>query len=603
MTDFVNVFDLNRKKIAILQNAFTIKEEQQLNNIYTLSFNMPDTDAKLQYCQPFYYFRYGNDSQLYRRIRKPMRTGAVGVETISCEHVIATLCDNVLFGAHTYGGTGTHTRDVINYILSKQTTQNWVLQDCDFDYAYEYNWEQENLLNALYSIPEVFTDPYMWVFDTTVYPWRVSLKRLLNTERPDFYIRAKRNLVFKQSEADYSNICTRLYPLGYGEGINQLKITDVNDGKPYLEAPASVVAQYGVKEKVLVDRRFEDAETLKAYGQSVLDELLQPSMTRRYDVIDLYPITSQDIDRAEVGKICKLTEDGSTAYITRTTRILDEPGNLQLDLSTKASDVASAIADLAERVRIESVYAQGATQLYQHSKDANATPEKGMIISLYFPSEMRQINKVLMRLKLNKFRSYSATTDTVPARVETTSSGGEKLGTTGSGGGTQQVHTSGPSSASTTESSSPGSVPTSVASVDNVPNSHYHNIWAEGLLHSHRMDHTHSFDINLSSHTHSVTIPKHTHTVEIEAHSHKIEAGIFESGRPSAFDIYIKGEKKATVSASSYDDDITMWLLDNTGMVPRNQWIDMEIRPNDNAYVVASIFIQGFVQSRGGGNY
>ena len=75
MTDFVNVYDLNRKKIAILQNAFTIKEEQQLNNIYTLSFNLPDTDAKLQYCQPFYYFRYGDSRQLYRRIRKPVRTG------------------------------------------------------------------------------------------------------------------------------------------------------------------------------------------------------------------------------------------------------------------------------------------------------------------------------------------------------------------------------------------------------------------------------------------------------------------------------------------------------------------------------------------------
>ena len=600
MTDFVNVYDLNRKKVAILQNAFTIKEEQQLNNIYTLSFNLPDTDAKLQYCQPFYYFRYGDSRQLYRRIRKPVRTGAVGVETISCEHVIATLCDNVLFGAHTYGGTGTHTRDAINYILSKQSTQNWVLQDCDFDYAYEYNWEQENLLNALYSIPEVFTDPYMWVFDTSVYPWRVSLKRLVNTERPDFYIRAKRNLVFRQSEADYSNVCTRLYPLGYGEGINQLKITDVNDGVPYLEAPASVIARYGIKEKVLVDRRFEDAETLKAYGQSVLDALLQPSMMRKYNVIDLYPITSQEIDNAEVGKICKLTEDDTTAYITKTTRILDEPGSLQLDLSTKASDVASAIADLADRVRIESVYAQGATQLYQHSKDANATPEKGMIISLYFPSEMRQINKVLMRLKLNKFRSYSATTDTVPAKVETTSSGGEKLGTTGSGGSIQEVRTTGMSSKRTADAASPGTLYTSAV---NGNGEHYHALWGESIMHSHNMEHTHNFDIAISSHTHTVTIPKHTHTVEIEAHSHKIEAGIFESGKPTAFDIFIKGEKKATVPESSYDDDITMWLLDGTGMVPRNQWIDMEIRPNDNAYVVASIFIQGFVQSRGGGNY
>ena len=61
--------------------------------------------------------------------------------------------------------------------------------------------------------------------------------------------------------------------------------------------------------------------------------------------------------------------------------------------------------------------------------------------------------------------------------------------------------------------------------------------------------------------------------------------------------------KIATVDATSYNDDITAWLLDSDNQVPRNQWIDVEIRPNDLAYVVCSVFVQGFVQSRGGGNY
>lgn len=602
MMNYVNVYDMNLQKTAVLQNAYNITEEQELNKIYSLSFNIPSTDEKTAFCKPFHYFRYGT-GQLYRRIKKPKQNAEVSVDTIVCEHVIATLCDNVMFGSHTFGGTGIKTREVIEYILSHQTTQNWILKDCDFDFAYEYNWEQENLLNALYSVPKVFTEPYQWTFDTSVYPWRVSLQRLDVNANPSYYIRAKRNLISDSAEEDHTNICTRLYPLGYGEGINQLTIKEVNNDIPYLDAPASVIAQYGIKEKVLVAREYETAETLKAYGQTMLDAFQIPAVSRRFDVVDLYPITSQDIDRAEVGKICKLTEDGTITYITKTTRVLDEAGNLQIDLSTKSRNVAAEIADLADRVRIESVYAQGATQLYQHSKDANATPEKGMVISLYFPSEMKQINKVLMRLKLNRFRSYSQTTDTNPGRTETTTAGGERLETTGYAGSTQQVHTSGPSSIATTDSASPGSVPTSVVAVNNVPDSHYHNIWAEGLLHSHKMQHTHSFDISLSAHTHSVTIPKHTHNVEIPPHSHKISAGIFESGSPSAFDIYVNDEKKATVDARSYDDDITMWLLGSDGLVPRNRWIDLEIRPNDNAYVVASVFIQGFVQSRGGGNY
>ena len=602
MTNYINVYDMNLQKTAILQNAYNITEEQELNNIYTMSFNIPSTDEKTAFCKPFHYFRYGN-GQLYRRIKKPKQNGEVSVDTIVCEHVIATLCDNVLFGSHTYGGQGTKTREVINYILSKQSTQNWILKDCDFNFAYEYNWEQENLLNALYSVPKVFTEPYIWVFDTSIYPWRVSLKRLDVNANPSYYIRAKRNLISDSAEEDHTNICTRLYPLGYGEGINQLTIKDVNNNIPYLDAPQNVIAQYGIKEKVLVAREYETAETLKAYGQTMLDALQIPAISRRFDVVDLYPITSQDIDNAEVGKICKLTEDGTIAYITKTVRVLDEAGNLQIDLSTKSRDVAAEIADLADRVRIESVYAQGATQLYQHSKDANATPQKGMTISLYFPSEMKQINKVLMRLKLNRFRSYSQTTDTNPGRSETTSAGGEVIESTSYGGSVQQVHTSGPSSTATTDSSSPGSAPTSVVSISDVPNSHYHMIWAEGLLHSHKMDHTHNFDISLSSHTHTVQLPKHTHKVTIPAHSHKISAGIFESGSPSAFNIYVNDTKKATINSKSYDDDITMWLLGSDGLIPRNRWIDVEIVPNDNAYVVASVFIQGFVQSRGGGNY
>lgn len=614
--NFVNVYDMALQKTAVLQNAYNITEEQELNRIYSLSFSIPSTDEKTAFCKPFHYFRYG-DGQLYRRIKKPKHNTEVSVDTIVCEHVIAVLCDNVMFGSHTYGGQGTKTREVIEYILSHQTTQNWILAECDFDFAYEYNWEQENLLNALYSVPKVFTDPYMWTFDTSVYPWRVSLKRLDINANPSYYIRAKRNLISDSAEEDHTNICTRLYPLGYGEGVNQLTIKEVNNDIPYLESPQNVIAQYGVKEKVLVAREYETAETLKAYGQTMLDAMQVPAVSRSFDVVDLYPITSANIDNAEVGKICKLTEDGTIAYITKTKRILDEAGNLQIDLSTKSTDIAAEIADLADRVRIESVYAQGATQLYQHSKDANATPEKGMVISLYFPSEMKQINKVLMRLKLNRFRSYSQTTDTNPAKTESTSAGGERIETTGYGGSVQQVHTSGPSSRTSTEVFYPGGIETYPAGGLQYTGSasgpgahehpfsydHKHSIGTSFFTHSHTIDHTHSFDINMSAHTHSVSLPKHTHNVTIPAHSHKIAGGIFESGSPSAFDIYVEGEKKETVDSRSFNDDITMWLLGSDGLIPRNRWIDLEIRPNDNAYVVASVFIQGFVQSRGGGNY
>lgn len=639
--NFVNVFDLSRKKTAVLQNAYNITETQELNKIYTLSFSIPSDDPKAEFCLPFHFVRYGETGQLYRIIGTSLDDSDTSILNVSCEHVIATLCDNVMFGSVQYGGSEITTPEVINFILSKQQTQNWVLDECDYSFQYEYNWEQENLLNALYSIPKEFTNAYKWTFVTTDYPWRISLKAIDENQKPEYYLRAKRNLLGSSTAKDFADVCTRLYPLGYGEGINQLTIKDVNDGIPYLEASLNVVAQYGIKEKVLVDRQFENAESLKAYAQTMLDNLQIPSMTRNFSVVDLYEITSTDIDNAEVGKICKLTGDGTITYITKTARVLDQAGNLSIALSTKTTDVADTIADLADRVRIESVYSQGATQLYQQSKDANATPSKGMTLSLYFPREMKQINKVLLRMQLKRFRSYSQTTESGGGSTSTSSGGsvsGSTSQATGSGGfSATSTGTSDPvwegdgnaiiSSASSnlegyttgTSNSSPYYVATATPNSTEFSN-HGHYLYSP-FPHSHtlaipgyhpiflRSDFSHSHKVSLSlsgsqtSHTHSFNIGSHTHSVSIPAHTHNIAAGIFESGNPNSFSIKVGGTVRATINATSYDDDITTWLVGNDGTIPRGQWINMEIIPNDNAYVVASVFVQGFVQSRGGGNY
>lgn len=728
---FVNIYDLSRKKVAVLQNAYEITEKQDINDIYELKFSLPETDEKVQHCQPFYFARYGADKQLYRIAKQSGQTSDTGQVTYTCEHAIATLCDTLLFGSYTYGGAGTKTRQVIEWLLSKQPVRNWILDECDFDAGLEYCWEEENILNALYSVPQPFVDPYMWRFDCSVYPWKLSLKRIDVSANPGFYIRAKRNLLGSGVSSDHAEICTRLYPLGYGEGVNQLTIKEVNGGVPYLEAPASVIAQYGIIERVLVDRRFESAESLKAYGQTMLDQLSSPRYERTFDVADLYPMTGAEIDAAEVGKICRLTGDGTTVYITGTERVLDDPGNLRISLSNKSSNVADTIADLADRVRIETVYAQGATQIYQHAKDANATPDKGMVMSLYFPSEMRQINKVLLRLKLNKFRSYSQSTDSKTVTVKTNAQALTGLKTTADGGGTtsssggttvtvgggaksgqstdskdvsvdvsasgvsfapQVTTTSAPSTnvssgavwsedgerlTTTTEGTNNGAVEVNLGdkfyggtyalysgndgyhshdttywesgmidggyhshnvSVDvpvktfKVKNNtsgygneeyHAHSIVLNALSHKHNINHYHTVAVTGAgtggSHSHTFKIPNHSHTltshshnlpdlshrheITLEGHKHAIEAGIFESGKPTAFDIYVGNVKKATVNTTSYDGDITAWLLNDKNQVPRNTWINVEIRPNDLAYVVSSVFVQGFVQSRGGGNY
>lgn len=626
MRDFLNVYDRNMKKVAVLQNAYSITESQQLNQIYSLTFSMPFSDPKNELIRPFNFVRWTNDGELYRIVKNRQEDSETSTIEYECEHVIATLCDTTLFGSFTYGGADVRTEEVIKWLLDQQNTKLWELGDCEFDRKFEYAWEQENLLNALYAIPKEFVQPYRWDFDTSELPWKLHLRVIDSTIKPEYYIRARRNLVESSSDIDYTDICTKLYPLGYGEGVNQLTIREVNNDVPYLLAPQNVIDRYGIIEKVLVDRRYENAESLLAYGQTVLAALQEPKVSKTFDVADLYPLTNVDIDKAKVGKICRLTMDDTIVYITKTTRVLDDPGNLQIELSTNSTDIVSTIADLADRVRIESVYAQGATQLYQQSKDANASPEKGMILSLYFPSEMKQINKVLLNVELDSFRSYSQSTETDGQAATTTAVDGGVATTTGAGGGGYNTSTTNATfsgSLGTSQFYSPnieganqkvstvtgpaqyssGSMHTHIVTITNIAVT----IPSSRLTHSHEIDLSkigpHSHSVNLPNHTHDVSVPAHSHNLTIPGHTHNIRPGIFEFGSPSAFDIYINGEKRTSVNSTSIETDITQWLLDGSGLIPRNSWIRVEIRPNDLAYVISSVFVQGFVQSRGGGNY
>lgn len=708
---FLNVYDRSMKKTAVLQNAVQITETQEINQIYHLTFTMPSTDEKVQYLQPFHFVRWGETGQMYRIVKVKWSEADVGTVSVDCEHVITTLIDTIMFGSLTIGGTGMETDKLIKKLLEKQTTVLWELGTCDLSGAFEYGFEQENLLNAVYSVPKCFTTPYYWDFDTTGTKWKLHLRKIKTSINPEYYIRAKQNLLSQGSEQENSTICTRIYPLGYGEGVNQLNISSVNDGVPYLQNDTAI-AQYGVIEKVLVDRRFENAASLKAYAQTVLDGLSIPAYSRSFDVADLYPITGQEINNARVGKICKLTEDGTIAYITKTVRVLDDPGNLQIELSTKATDVASTIADLADRVRIESVYSQGATQLYQHSKDANAAPVlnkngtikngKGMMLSLYFPSEMRQINKVLLKVQLKKFRSYSATTDSydgqsvdlkvdvsgakttsqtntktyttteaLPAAQTTkmTAASGSNMKTTDSGVTSgQSSYSTGGKHLSTSKASdeiwtdsefdyaytgafvhyyplqsmSESDKPVTTGEVDDGAGGHYHEITSMNFpsiaIPKSQLRHTHNFSVDFGTHSHSFSIPSHSHSlnishqhsysiahthtfacpphthginipnlsgsVTIPPHDHKILPGIFEASEtPTKFYIYVGGKLRETINATNWNGDISEWLLNAQDKIQRDTWISLEIVPDKLAYVVSSVFVQGFVQSRGDHTY
>ena len=300
----LEVFDRNMRKLAILQNAYSITETSELNGVGQLAFSLPADDPKCAHVQPFRYVR-SDEGTIYRILSPSAKeSDSAPYRSYQAEHAIASLVDDVMFQAHVIGGVGVTTAEVINYILGFQTVKHWQLGECDFALNYEYGLESENLYNALMSVPNLFVDKYAWTYDFSTTPWTVNLKRL-DAAHPQFYIRAGKNLLGKASDADCGDVCTRLYLLGYGEGDNQLTIKDINGGLPYLQAEQKYIDAYGLISKVYVDRSFEDAESLKARGAALLDAMKEPTWTRTYTVADLYEITGQRYDTARAGDLVR----------------------------------------------------------------------------------------------------------------------------------------------------------------------------------------------------------------------------------------------------------------------------------------------------------
>lgn len=645
----IEIFDRERRRVAILENAYAISETQKINAVWYFYFSLPYGDPKNDYCQPFYYVRH-DGGELYRIMPETLSINETGGVAYQCEHVLATLIDNVLFGYHVVGNLGVYTADVIRYILDRQLVKNWTLYECDFKNQYEYGWEQESLLSALFSVTTPLSKPLI-VTDTTVYPWRLSVKKLDTTGRPEMYIRRRHNMTSYSRNRDPQNIVTRLYPLGYGEGVNQLGIKGVNGGVPYLQSPKAITDKYGIIERVWVDRRYEDAASLKAAAEVMLAELQEPLVSY---AVGFQELATSDYDKAAIGKRLRMIfpEIGESVdtYITEITRRFDDLKQSSLTVANRETSIAASLADMADRQRIEQTYAQGATQIYGQALQANCDASSGAVMDFFLPEEMRIVNKVLVKIRLSKFRAYSKSTSSDAAKVITSTTNDEESRTSSSGGRTTTSTTSGGGSyTSTTYEAKQAITSTAVVlSAENIWPSeaamykaakHNHAIpegaklalyggkdenglviadgyavFVESGAHSHgEHDHTitiprhnheveiddHSHKVTIPAHTHDITIPGHSHKVTVPAHGHTITPGIYEYGNPQKFTLYVNGIKKANFSGKTAELDITAYLVGSDNMIPRGSWLSLEVRPDDLAYISVDLIVQGFIQSRG----
>jgi phage minor structural protein len=612
----IKILNQQLQPVAILENAYSIGYEKQFNVLWTASFCLPLNDQKNAECQSLYYVEITDNDEyigLFRIIpENTTKNESTNEVKYQCEHVLATLLDDVLFLYHQ--NDNLTTADNIQYILDQQTTKHWQLGTIDITRYFAYKWENENgLLSALFSITQPFDVPFQWTWDTQNYPWTLNL--LEPESEVNCEIRYGKNQRSIEREVDPTVIFNRIYPLGYGEGDNQLTIKSVNGGIPYVE-DADSRAQYGLRSYIWTDKRFEDANTLKASAQALLNQWKVPKVTYKASAADISLITGEDIHKLKMGRVVRIIDDDFGIIEERITKesksdLTGNLGDIQLEIANKVDDLSTTQADMERRQQINELYAQGATNIDSHDYNDNADPDNPAEIKFFLPDELVRINTLLLSFKTDKFRAYERAIKGGGATVGTTSSGGDTTQTSSSGGGSTQTSSSGggASVSSSVVDVSGVTLVTGIPAGSTMPpyEQHTHDVTlVDGQLnHSHSITvpaHTHS--VSTPAHTHSVSIPAHTHSITLPDHTHDIDYGIFQLDRlPTAVVIAVDGNTISFTQTSGDNIDLIPYLSkDADGKVNRG-WHTITITPNDLGRINAQVYTQFFIQSRGGGSF
>ncbi|WP_369108801.1 phage tail protein [Enterococcus faecium] len=575
--------NLSREYTAILENAYDVSYEKIENEIGSIEFTMPLYDTKNSMIQALQYVELTDNENeyigLYRimpsTIQKDPSNYSIKYTAI---HVIGTLLDSVLFGYHEL--VNRTTTDVINYVLNQQKKKHWVLKKCEFTRYFSYAWENENgLADALFSIPKAFDEDYMWSWNTQVYPFELSLVK--PPTEPVCRIQEGYNMEGFEIETDPNNLVNRVYPLGAGEGVNQLNIKSVNNNVPYVE-DAESIKKYGLIEYVWVDQRFTIAQALKDNAISMLKKWSIPKVSWKVSAADLIKLTDTplEIDKLRQGTVVMINTNEYGSFNLRIKKesksdVFGAPQSTQLELGNLKDDISTTMSDLSRKQQINETYSQGATNILNYSYQDNCESAYPAEIEFYLDDDVFHVNTVELTFKTKRYRGYTKAVKGGGAKTITSEAGGQSTQTSSAGGGSRQTSSAGGGSVQsttaggggvTTSGSGGGSYQGSSTSVgggstqtSSANGTHRHMMFesvdASGPIqttrykaygsslmqmqgspgkiytaeaadnHTHTVNipnHSHNFTINVPAHTHNVSIPSHAHSVNIPNHTHSV---------------------------------------------------------------------------------
>ena len=471
----VSILRLNQKtkgleRLAYLENAYDVNYHMKMNTYSLCGFKLPKNDAKAKYIKQGHFVEiYDNGERLALfRIVKQKRSkdkDDAHIE-VTCMHAIHMLQDKVMFHLNNKEISGHTTADVINYVLNfpdeetgepKQT--DWLLDRCDFNVQIDYSFENMTIYDALASIPKNWNQEYMWQYDTSSYPFKISLLKVDDNIKSE--IRSGKNLIKMSWDEDYRDLANKIYALGKGEGINQVNLVNARDlesdpvttNYQYYIKDDDSISEHGVVESIVFDRSIEQKEYLMMLAKKTLETY--KSAPREYTVqaADIYSVTHNKNDRFKIGDNCRVvdTELGEVItgriYEIKKNDMTGNPGSVELVIGFKRDDFAKDIYNLQKGQRQTGTISQGATNIFPYTFGENCDPSHPITVNFILPDDLVYVNKCDLYFQGENFRAYekgaaggggtvvSTQSTSTPAGGGTTSDSGT-LRTTKSGGTT-----------------------------------------------------------------------------------------------------------------------------------------------------------------------
>lgn len=436
---YPRIYDLNLRRTGELRTAEITDLKLKDTPLSCVTVTVPTKDiGSFGYRQFVEVFdAAGKRIDLFRVTEIPKGVyGRAGTKKLKCDQVLCTLSDDITPTYMQIGGNGQPLESCIRQVLACQQTARWKLGRCDFATLYEYSFASEGLLSALLKLIEPIPDALITT-DTTGYPWTLNVVRADDTDATE--LRYSRNMEEISEEVLDTDFATRLYPLGYGEGVNQLNIKSVNGGTAYIDSPTQ--ALWGVVSKPYVDTTITDAATLLAQGRAALELCCNPHVSYGVTCKDISILTGEKMDAFYAGRMARIIyRDYGLTIRARVREIhypkpITEPWNAKLTIANRSADVASVIAQLQRTSRIEQLYGQGSTTFYSGGIEQNAdkdTPAEG---DIYIPADMVHINAIMLKVTLSSFRADSKGAKGGGGTVTTTRASGGGTQTSEAGGG------------------------------------------------------------------------------------------------------------------------------------------------------------------------